>query len=66
MEQIAQNEAIEPNEYVITAGSEKIPKGLPLGVVESVDRSDNEIFQAANIKPLADSQRLEIVFVVKG
>lgn len=66
LEQIAQNEAIEPNEYVITAGSEKIPKGLPLGVVESVDRSDNEIFQAANVKPMVDIQRLETVFVVKG
>lgn len=66
LEQIAQNEAIESNEYVITAGSDRIPKGLPLGVVESVDRSDNEIFQAANVKPMVDFQRLETVFVVKG
>lgn len=66
LEQIAQSEAIESGEYVITAGSERVPKGLPLGVVESVDRSDNEIFQAANIKPMVDFQRLETVFVVKG
>lgn len=66
MEQIAQNEVIDVGEYVMTAGSERVPKGLPVGTIESIDRSDNEIFQAANVKPLVDTQRLEIVFVVKG
>lgn len=66
MEQIAQNEVINTGEYVISAGSDRVPKGLPIGSVESVDRSDNEIFQAANIKSLVDIRRLEIIFVVKG
>lgn len=66
MEQIAQNEVIDVGEYVMSAGSDRIPKGLPIGTIESIDRSDNEIFQAANVKPLVDTQRLELVFVVKG
>lgn len=66
MEQIAQNEVITTGEYVVSAGSDRVPKGLPIGIVESIDRSDNEIFQAANVKPIVDTRRLEIVFVVKG
>ena len=66
MEQIAQNEVIDVGEYVMSAGSDRVPKGLPIGTIESIDRSDNEIFQAANVKPLVDTQRLELVFVVKG
>lgn len=66
MEQIAQNESIDVGEYVVSAGSDRVPKGLPIGTIESIDRSDNEIFQAANVKSLTDIQRLEIIFVVKG
>jgi rod shape-determining protein MreC len=66
MEQVAQNEVIDIGEFVVSSGSDRVPKGLPIGKIESIDRSDNEIFQAANVKPLVDMQRLEIVFVVKG
>lgn len=66
MEQVAQSEVVDISEYVLTSGSDHVPRGLPIGTIESVDRSDNEIFQAANVKALVDTQRLEIVFVVKG
>lgn len=65
-EQVGQNETLEINEYILTAGSEVIPKGILIGSVESVDKSDNEIFQAANVRPLVDYSRLEVVFVVKS
>lgn len=65
-EQVAQSETLETGEYVLTAGSELVPKGILIGAIESIDRSDNEIFQAANLRPLVDYRRLEIVFVVKS
>lgn len=65
-EQVAQNESLQSNEFVLTAGSELIPKGILIGTIESIDRSDNEIFQAANVRPAADYRRVEVVFVVKG
>lgn len=65
-EQVAQNETLTLNEFVITAGSDKVPRGILIGSIESIDRSDNEIFQAANVRPAADIRRVEVVFVVKG
>lgn len=65
-EQIAQNEKIDKDEYVISAGSDLVPKGLLIGRVETVDRSDNEIFQAASVKSLVDVSRLELVYVVQS
>ncbi|MBP9827349.1 rod shape-determining protein MreC [Candidatus Saccharibacteria bacterium] len=65
LEQVAQNEALNIGEYVITLGSDRVPKGLLVGRIESIDRSDNEIFQAANVKSLVDMSRLELVYVVK-
>ena len=51
---------------MITAGSGLVPKGLLIGTVDSVESSDNAVFQEANIRPSTDLSRLEIVFVVKG
>lgn len=65
LEQIAQNEIIDQGENVLTAGSDRIPKGILVGRTESVDKSDNEIFQAATVRSPLDFERLEIVFVVK-
>ncbi len=65
-EQVGQNETLEVGENILTSGSDIIPKGILIGNVESVDKSDNEIFQAANVRPLVDYGRLEVVFVVKG
>jgi len=65
-EQIAQSETVSPNEDVITAGSDKIPKGILIGKIESIAKSDNEVFQAAQVRSPLNVSRLEIVFVVKG
>ncbi len=66
MEKIGQNEAIAVGETVITSGSGLVPKGILIGQVESVQRADNAIFQAANIKPNVDTAKLEIVFIITG
>ncbi len=66
MEKIAQSESIRPGETVITAGSDIIPRGILIGQVEAVDRSDNALFQTAHLRPLVNTSKLEIVFVVLG
>lgn len=66
MEKIAQSDTIKPGETVITAGSDTIPRGILIGQVETVDRSDNALFQVAHLRPLANISKSEIVFVVLG
>ena len=65
-EQIAQSEKIDRGENVLTAGSDKIPRGLLIGTVDSIAQSDNEVFQAASVKSALNFARLEVAFVVKG
>ncbi|MDP4038383.1 MAG: rod shape-determining protein MreC [bacterium] len=64
MEKIAQNEIINLNEFVITAGSDDVPKGILIGQVEGIVRNDNAIFQSADLKSLINPSKLELVFVV--
>ena len=64
LEQIAQNETVSVGENIITAGSDRIPKGILIGTTESVDKSDNEIFQSANVRSVLNFDKLEIAFVV--
>lgn len=66
MEKIAQADAIAVGETVVTAGSDQVPKGILIGQVETIDRSDNAIFQVANLKPALNLTKLELVFVVVG
>ncbi|MCX6805340.1 MAG: rod shape-determining protein MreC [Patescibacteria group bacterium] len=65
-EKIAQGETISQGEQVVTAGSGQVPQGVLLGTVETVNRSDNSIFQSANVKPLIDLNNLELVFIITG
>lgn len=65
-DKIAQSEPISLKEQVVTAGSGLVPQGILIGTVDSVNKSDNAVFQSANIKPLVDINSLELVFVVTG
>lgn len=64
MEKIAQNESIGLGEFVVTAGSDEIPKGILVGQVDGVSKSDNAIFQTADLKNLINPNKLELIFVV--
>ena len=66
MDKIIQGETIKKGESVVTAGSGLVPKGLLIGTVESIDSSDNAVFQLANLRPAINLNKLELVFVVKG
>lgn len=59
-------ESLANNELVITAGTGLVPKGILIGQVESVQKSDNAVFQSAQLSPLVNTSNVEIVFIVKG
>ncbi|MFZ5559182.1 MAG: rod shape-determining protein MreC [Patescibacteria group bacterium] len=67
MELIPQQEKIEKDEIVVTLGLEKkIPPGLIIGKIESVEKDpSNQLFQKAIIKPLFEKKDLDIVGIIK-
>lgn len=65
-EKIAQNEFVSQGEQIVTAGSGLVPQGILIGTIDSITKSDNAVFQSADVKPLIDLNSLELVFVVTG
>lgn len=65
-DKITQTEKVSNSELVITAGSGAVPKGILIGQVESVQKSDNAVFQSAQLRPLINFDKLDVVFVVTG
>jgi rod shape-determining protein MreC len=59
---------IKPGEHVITSGGDGVfPRGLPVGVIESIAPDpEHQPYTAITIKPAADLARLEEVLVVTG
>ena len=60
------DQRIQPGEKVLTAGGDLIfPRGLPVGVVEKVDRDpDRDAFIDILVKPAAHLERLDEVLVI--
>ncbi|MCG3176362.1 MAG: hypothetical protein MOGMAGMI_01311 [Candidatus Omnitrophica bacterium] len=57
---------VKPGDFVETAGfGAHYPKGLPVGKVTRVWREPGQIYQVAQIKPLADLSRFEEVTCVE-
>ncbi len=65
-DKVTQTETIGSGELVITAGSGAVPKGILVGQVESIQKSDNAVFQSAQLRPLLNFDNLDVVFVVVG
>ncbi len=65
MNMIPHAEDIQPGDIVISSGlQDKIPAGLVIGTVESIDRVSSQLFASALIKPLADYHKLNLVTVL--
>lgn len=65
MEYIPQDEIIKKNDIVITSGlGEIFPKGLFIGVVNSIEGEPGDVFQKAVIRPLVNFNQLEMVAVL--
>ncbi len=63
---ILADQRIQPGEHVLTAGGDLIfPRGLPVGVVEKVERDpDRDAFIDVIVKPAAHLDRLDEVLVI--
>jgi len=63
---ILADQRIQQGEHVLTAGGDQVfPRGLPVGVVESVVRDpERSGFIDIRVKPAADLQRLDEVLVI--
>jgi len=67
MKYIPQGEEVNVGDIVLTSGlGGNFPKGLIIGQVTAVQRSDVEMFQQANVRPTVDFNKLEVVLVVTG
>jgi rod shape-determining protein MreC len=65
MDLIPQEMLIEPDDMVLTSGlGGKFPAGIVIGQVTSVQRQPAELFQQAQLRPMVDFERLEIVSVI--
>lgn len=66
MDKVPQGEDLKPGYSVVTSGlGGEFPKGILIGRVESVDQSENAIFQTAQLATPVRFQRLELVFVLE-
>lgn len=62
---IPQNETVPVGEMVITSGLEpKIPRGLVIGVIETVEKEAYQPFQQASITPLAKGDKIWSVSII--
>jgi len=66
MDFIPRNEKLEIGERIITSGMDKIyPEGILIGKIETIDLSQNQLFQRITISPAVDFSKLEEVFVIR-
>jgi len=65
MKYIPQGEVVNVDDIVLTSGlGGNFPKGLIIGQVTAVQKSDVEMFQRAYIRPTVDFNGLEMVLVI--
>jgi rod shape-determining protein MreC len=59
---------IQPGEPVLTSGGDQVyPRGLPVGVVESIAADpDHQPYSAIRVRPAVDLDRVEEVLVITG
>ena len=57
---------VEKDQTVITSGMEGFfPRGLLIGKILEIESPENEIFQKILVKPAAEIEKLERVFIIK-
>lgn len=65
---LTSDQRIKPGEKVVTSGGDQVfPRGLPVGVIQSiVPDPQHQPYTAITIKPAADLSQLEEVLVITG
>ncbi len=65
MDFVERDQPVEPKLIVITSGFGQIfPKGIPIGIVQSVGEVDVNIYKQIEVRPFVDFNTLEEVMVV--
>jgi rod shape-determining protein MreC len=65
MDFIPQGPTFEEGEGVLSSGlGGQFPRGLAIGVIESIDSQPNAVFQTARVRPAVDFGSLELVMVI--
>ncbi len=60
-------EEVRPGDLLLTSGMDGVfPKGIPAGVVRSVEKDANGLFQKAEVVPYVEMNKLEEVVVLKS
>jgi rod shape-determining protein MreC len=64
---VKRTEDLQPGDVIVTSGVDGIfPRGLPVGVLTSVDKRGQGLFQYAAVRPFVDFDRVEEVLVTRG
>lgn len=67
IESVPQEAPLKKGQRIVTSGlGGTLPKGLIIGEAEEIKSSESEIFQSARVKPYADFNHLEVVFIIKS
>jgi rod shape-determining protein MreC len=67
---VSKNKRVEKNDLIVTAGRRAgelpslYPKGIRIGTVTNVGRSDVDIYQSIQVDPLADFSSLNVVLIL--
>ena len=70
LDRVEKDETADPGNTVITAGwiterfESLFPRGIPIGIVESVGQQDVDLFKRIQVAPLADFDSLSAVIVL--
>lgn len=65
MDFVERDEEVQVNRIVITSSASGVfPKGVPIGVVESVGEVDVDVYKQIRVRPFVDFRRLEEVMVI--
>lgn len=65
MDYVLKNNEVKKGDRIVTSGIGGIfPKGVPIGTVSLVEKSDRGMFQEIEIEPAADFSQLEFLIIV--
>lgn len=66
IDSVPRENPLKIGQRIITSGlGGTMPKGLIVGAVQEIISPESEVFQSAKVKPQADLNHLEIVFIIK-
>lgn len=64
LSEVLQKEVLEIDDLVITFGQEEIPRDLVIAKIKEIKKQAAEVYQEAELEPLVDYGKLEVVFIV--